>query len=82
MKYGIYAIRDLKTGFLTPTIDQNNASAMRNFEHACMNIDSLFYSHPDDYSLFYLGDYDTDRGEISLVDTNVFLCSATDFVRK
>ena len=34
MKYGIYSIRDARTGFLPPTVDQNDSSAMRNFAHA------------------------------------------------
>lgn len=61
----VYAIRDEKTGFLTPTVDQNDAAAMRNFAHACMNNQSLFFTHAADYSLMKIGEYDTDTGLIS-----------------
>lgn len=65
MIYNVYAIRDSKTGFLQPTCEMNDASAMRNFEHAVMaGPDSLFFSHPEDYALYRLGSYDTDKGVI------------------
>lgn len=44
MTYGIYVIRDAKTTFMLPTVDFNNASAMRNFEHAVRHPDSLMKS--------------------------------------
>ena len=31
MKYGVYVIKDSVTGFLTPTVDQSDNSAMRNY---------------------------------------------------
>lgn len=66
MKYGIYSIRDFKTGFLPPTVDQNDGSAARNFEHAVLQSEqTLFFSHPEDYALYRIGDFDTDTGEVT-----------------
>lgn len=65
MILNIYAIRDEKTGYLTPTCDQNDAAAMRNFAHACMNESSLFFTHGSDYTLMRIGQYDTDNGSIT-----------------
>ena len=82
MKVGLYAVRDAKTGFLTPTADVNNATAMRNFAHAIMNHESLMYTHPTDYQLWYLGDFDTETGIlIQPEDKTVpwLVCCATDF---
>lgn len=62
MKFGMYAIKDAKTGFMTPTVDQNDASALRNFEHAVNQPDSLLNSHPNDFALYLLGEFDTDAG--------------------
>ena len=76
MKYGIYAIRDSKTGFLPLNVDLNDASAMRNFEHAAMQESSLFFSHRADYDLCRLGSYDTDTGEIELFPLTV-VCSGS-----
>lgn len=64
MKLPMYAIRDLHTGFLTPTVDQNDASAMRNFRHAIMQESTIMHTHSKDFSLYKIGDYDTDTGEI------------------
>lgn len=71
MIYGMYAIRDLKTGFLNISLEQNDNSAIRNFEHACMNSDSLFYTHGSDYSLYRIGTFDTDTGLVSPCDKEV-----------
>lgn len=78
MLYGVYAIRDLKTGYLAPTVDVNNASAVRNFSHAASRVDSLFYSHPADYQLFRIGTYDTEDGNF-IPEQHELLASATDF---
>lgn len=84
MIYSIYSIRDLKTGFLQPTLDINDASAIRNFEHAVLqNEDSLFFSHPEDYSLFYLGSFDSETGEILAQDVDrTELVSAAECMRR
>lgn len=67
MILNVYSIRDEKTGFLSPTIDQNDAAAMRNFAHACMNVQSLFYTHAADYTLMKIGEFDSDTGLISTI---------------
>lgn len=63
MKCFIYSIRDVYTGFLNPTFEVSDAVARRNFEHAVAAApESLFTSHPDDYSLYRIGEFDTDTG--------------------
>ena len=74
MIYGLYSIKDLKTGYLPPTAEYNDSSAVRNFEHGCQRVDSLFYTHPGDYQFWKLGTYDTETGEI--VYDPKFLCDA------
>lgn len=76
MIYGIYAIRDAKTSFMPCNVDYNDASAVRNFEHACKAPDSLMASHPADYSLWRLATYDTDSGVISPESAPVQLADA------
>lgn len=66
MIFGIYSIRDMKSGFLAPTVEVNDAVAQRNFEHAVLNSEqSLFFSHPEDYALYKIGEMDSDKGVIS-----------------
>lgn len=64
MKYPVYSIRDAKTGFMTPTVDMNDVAAARNFEHAVMNSASLMNSHPGDYALYRIGEFDSESGKI------------------
>lgn len=64
MIYGVYAIKDAKTSFMPCNVDYNDASAIRNFEHAVMAPDSLMRSHSGDYALYRLGSYDTETGVI------------------
>lgn len=65
MKYPVYAIRDVHTGFMSPTIDQNDSAAIRNFEHAVMQSASLMNSHPEHYGLYKIGEFDSDTGMIT-----------------
>lgn len=65
MKYGVYCIRDFKTGFLPPQFDQNDGVAVRNFENAVLQSEqSLFFSHPADYAFYRVGEFDSDTAEI------------------
>nr|CAI9750412.1 DNA binding protein [Microvirus sp.] len=81
MKYPMYAICDAKTGYMPPTIDYNDASAVRNFEHAVKAPDSLMGSHPSDYSLRRVAEYDTDSGVITPEASPVVLVEAASFLR-
>lgn len=62
MKFGLYSIKDAKTGFMTPVVEQNDASALRNFAHAVNLPDSIMHDCPNDFSLFKVAFFDTDDG--------------------
>lgn len=62
---GLYAIKDAKSTFMPCTVDVNDATAVRNFEHAVCQPDSLLASHPNDFALFKVGEYDNETGVIS-----------------
>lgn len=82
MIYGVYAIKDAKTSFMPCNVDYNDASAIRNFEHAVMAPDSLMRSHPGDYTLYRLGSYNTETGIIlSKVDPEQ-IADAASVIRK
>lgn len=82
MIYGIYAIKDAKTAFMPCTVDFNNDSAIRNFEHAVRSPDSLMSSHPGDYALYRLATYDTETGMITADDLPVQIVDAASIVCK
>lgn len=73
MKFNMYAIQDLKTGFMTPTLDQNDVAASRNFQSALMRGDGLFGTHPEDFRLFRIAEYETDSGVVTPVEPMVLV---------
>lgn len=64
MIFGIYAIRDAKTSFMSLTVEYSDEAAKRNFSHAVRNAESLMNSHPNDFDLYKLGEYNSETGEI------------------
>ena len=74
MVYPIYSINDALVGFQTPTIQNNDAVAMRNFKEAFSDVGT-----PADFSLFKIGAFDTDTGEI-IPEVPQVICRATDFI--
>lgn len=78
MTFGIYAIQDLKSTFMTPTIDQNDATAKRNFEHAIMVGNNVFFTHPQDFRLMKLGEYDNENGRITRYNIPELVCDGKD----
>ncbi|WGL31333.1 nonstructural protein [Dipodfec virus UOA04_Rod_939] len=80
MIYGVYAMRDVKVGFLTPSVDVNDQTAVRNFVHAVVNSESVLYSHAKDFALYRIGSYDSDMGTLE-PQLPQHLYEATDAVR-
>lgn len=74
----IYSIRDVRTGFLSPTYDLNDAVAARNFAHAVMNSDSILFTHAADFDLFRIGTFDSETGCLIPEDMPVFVASGKD----
>lgn len=77
MIYGVYAMRDVKVGFLTPTFDVNDQSAQRNFCHAVLSTDSILSSFANDFSLYKLGEFDSDTGVLDPLPLPVHLFDAS-----
>lgn len=82
MIFGIYAIKDAKSSFMPCTVDTNDATAIRNFEHAVCQPGSLLASHPNDFSLFKVGTYDDVCGYLTPVDPLKVLCDASQCLPK
>lgn len=64
MKYPMYSIRDVKVGFMPPTCDQSDQSAIRNFAYA-INGDGIMNYSPKDFDLFKVGEFDAEKGTIT-----------------
>lgn len=65
MKYGIFAIYDVKTeAYMTPFFMGTDAAAVRSFGDALKNPDMPFGRHPADYTLFRIGQFNDHRGQV------------------
>lgn len=82
MNFGVYAVRDLKVGFQSVTIQPNDATAVRGFESTVLSSDSLLFTHSEDFSLFKLGEFDQDSGRLIPLDLPVQLIEASACLRK
>lgn len=63
----IFAIKDCKQGFLNVTTEKNKLIVLRNLEQVVRSADenSLMAKFPADFSLYELGEFDTDTGIIT-----------------
>lgn len=65
----IFSVFDSKAAFFgNPFFDQNEGSAIRNFSDAVndsSNPNNMWHKHPEDFSLFYLGEFDNLVGSFS-----------------
>lgn len=65
MIYGLYAMRDVKTGFMSPVIEANDDAAVRNFTHTVRQSDGILFTFSQDFSLYRIGDFDSDSGRVA-----------------
>ena len=77
MVFGIYCVRDVKSGFQTPTAQVNDAVAIRGFASAVLNSDSVLFTHASDFALYKVADFDADTGRITPLDLPVELIQAS-----
>lgn len=78
MKQQIFAVFDSKIGnFAQPFFMATVPAAKRAFMAVCSEAGSMLYKHPEDYSLFHLGEFDDETGHVlSLVPVNLGLASS------
>ena len=79
MIYGLYAIKDEKIGFLQVMQDNNDLTALRNFQHAMTRKDTMYNDFKQDFKLYKVGEFDSVDGCISSCDPHL-LVSADQFV--
>lgn len=75
MVIGIFSMKDQLNGFMNVFPETNTDMAKRGFLHGLASADatSLFYSNPQDYSLYRIGDFDTESGMITVYPTPLFV---------
>lgn len=82
MIHNIYAVYDSKAqSYTTPFFDHAEGRALRTFADCCNDDGHQFGKHPEDYTLFNLGQYDDSTGtitqdKISSIATGITLLEA------
>lgn len=80
MIFNLYAIRDTFSGFGAPFAERDDRSAMRGFSYSINHDNGIMNFAPKDYSLYFVGKYDTDKGTIVPNDVPVLVVEALSLV--
>ncbi|UPW41099.1 nonstructural protein [Sigmofec virus UA08Rod_5539] len=78
MTFGLYSIRDVRTGFMTPAMEANDDAAKRNFAHAVSNSDGILSSFSADFTLYRIADFDADTGIVTPITPIAFVISGSE----
>lgn len=80
MIVNLYAMRDIKSNFMAPTVSMNDAVAMRSFESAIEQSQGELFTHRSDFQLFRIGKYDMDKGQLIPEEIPVLIMDGKDVV--
>lgn len=79
----MYTIRDAKIGaFRAPFFQNTHGEAERSFMTAVNDPQSQLHAYPEDFDLYYLGDYDDQSGTFQGLDTPQHVAKAITVVKK
>ncbi len=77
----VFSVFDSKVGaFLTPFFCRNRAVALRSFMSACQDSSSDFCRYSGDFSLFEIGEWFPDSGELHMFEAKLNLGLASQFI--
>lgn len=83
MRTKIYSIRDSKSEiFNSPIFQRTHGEAERNFHNLVNDEKSNVNKYPDDFDLYYIGEYDDQTGKIESLDTPQHIVKAVQLVSK
>lgn len=77
----MYSIRDAKAEvYNSPFYQKTHGEAERNFRQLIHDEKSMVAKYPEDYDLYYLGEYDDNTGLIKALDTPQHVAKAIQFL--
>lgn len=77
----LFSVHDVKANaYLPPFTMRTNAEAIRAFDTTCKDKSSQFSAHPSDFTLCLLGEFNSETGLLSPMETPLNLARATDHV--
>lgn len=73
----MFTIRDVKAeGYNTPFFQATYGLAERAFKEACTDPQSIISKNKEDFSLYYLGEFDQNSGLLTLETVPKHICDA------
>lgn len=81
MRKFIYAVQDIKVkAYLSPFFMRTHEEAIRSFADACRNSETQFNTHPEDFNLHVVGEWNEEVGAIEGI-TPMLLASASEYTQ-
>lgn len=80
MVYPVYSLRDLKGEFNGPRIALNEACCKRDFAMLVNSGDGPYHFAPDDFELYYLGEFDAKTGQWKPLKVPEFVVRGSELV--
>ena len=79
----MFSVRNAKGEFFNPPfISHTKGSAERTFQTLCNDPQSDIARYPEDYDLYYMGDFDDIKGTMIPLDTPEHLVKAVQLIKK
>lgn len=79
----MFSIRDAKAEvFNTPFFQSTHGEAERSFRTAVMDEKTQLSKYPEDFDLYYLGEYDNNTGQFTPLDTPQHVLKAITCLNK
>jgi len=83
MKQKIYSIRDAKAEFFTqPFYKKTHGEAERDFTMLAQDAQSSISKFPEDFDLYYIGDFDNETGKTTPIDTPQHIIKAVQVLNR
>lgn len=80
MKFQIFTIHDSKAqAFLSPFVMQNAEMAQRTFIECANDKTHMFCKHPTDFTLFQIGTFDDETGDVENFSLKINLGWASNY---
>lgn len=75
----LYTLYDSKSeSYSSPSVNPARGQAIRSFGDAVNSGESVLSSHPEDFTLFEIGEFDTSTGLLKAYDTKVSVANGAD----
>lgn len=82
MNFKMYVIRDSKATFDLPFTQHTHGEAERTFRQMANDKQSKIMHSPEDYDLYYLGDYNQETGTITALSSPQHMLKAINAVQQ